>query len=548
MSLAWALYRSPARLQGMFQEGERLPDGIGTLLRVAAGDSSQMDELRAATGARASELREAALFFVKQVCFTGHANHYRVLGLNPAATIDQIKEHHRLLMRLFHPDLEGKTESWDDVYATRINQSYNVLRKAGSRQEYDTTLRVQASRQQSHAAATIHQRRKFSAQSVDAQTSSFSLPPVVLRNMPAFVLGGAALIAFAVVYGMYVNGRENSASWGLASHSQEETISPGPEAAADHLKLNISAGEEVSTKPEPLQSKTPAAVHVAANAVVQKSEPKTAQKPKPVPKVESKAEPKPLPNPEQKAIPRNSKAVVPKPSSQPVLVEVAVQKVQLPAQASMPRAPDVPQKAPIQKRPVIEAPVVGRMLSPVEEVKVARVAPAVVVNTSYVASPTKLEVAKPPIAVVEAPTSSFVKPAPTPGALSPVTPPVTIADLEIEMVLARFIGSYDQGDVGGFMSLCDEQIRTNDNQGKSAVRKDYENLFNTTENRRMRLKDLNWMRDGNIAKGEGTFSVQIQGRGGQFSGHHSGKIRFELVKRDKGLLIKGLFHELDVAK
>ncbi|MDP3483333.1 MAG: DnaJ domain-containing protein, partial [Sulfuricella sp.] len=206
MSLAWACYRDPLRIQGKSQGSTSLPDGLSLLLRIAAGDKSQMETLCAATGASASQLREAAIFFVKQVFFSGDANHYRVLGVDSDASIDQIKEHHRLLMHLFHPDREGTEESWEDVYATRVNQSYNVLRKSESRQQYDAALKITA--QQKSIPLPVRRKHYYASQSQVGKpdSSGIRLPLVVARNLPQFVLGGMAVLAFSVIYLVYLPG------------------------------------------------------------------------------------------------------------------------------------------------------------------------------------------------------------------------------------------------------------------------------------------------------------------------------------------------------
>jgi DnaJ-class molecular chaperone len=54
--------------------------------------------------------------------------------------LEQVKEHHRLLMRVFHPDRENRADDWKDAFATRINLAYTTLRDADERRRYDASL------------------------------------------------------------------------------------------------------------------------------------------------------------------------------------------------------------------------------------------------------------------------------------------------------------------------------------------------------------------------------------------------------------------------
>lgn len=201
VALALALHHSPPRHAELIRGGATLPPSVGVLLRLAGGAPPQEMDPELATLAPPSELRSAALFFIEQVLFQRDADHYRLLGLSQGATPEQVKEHHRLLMRLFHPDRERQTDERKEQFATRANLAYNTLRDADSRARYDDTLKLPPpGRMQTPRYAQVMARHQV------YQPGSFwavRVHPLLMRYLPQWVLAGTALvsvIAVSVVY------------------------------------------------------------------------------------------------------------------------------------------------------------------------------------------------------------------------------------------------------------------------------------------------------------------------------------------------------------
>lgn len=515
MSLAWACYRDPLRIQG----NTSLPDGLSLLLRIAAGDKSQMETLCAATGASASQLREAAIFFVKQVFFSGDANHYRVLGVDSDASIDQIKEHHRLLMHLFHPDREGIEESWEDVYATRVNQSYNVLRKPESRQQYDAALKMAA--QQKSIPLPVRQKRYYS-QVAKSDSAGIRLPLVVARNLPQFVLGGMAVLAFSVIYLVYLPGADVALTQQEEPAVSEKNTGRSEEMLAgadDHLNLPPVAKPDApgvaAQQPDISAHKTPVVEPAVAGNImpalpVAKISPAAPQK-----EVAGRYVAATLPDLQPVKNVRLTDA--PSPSS----------KVE-PALREPPRKPEV--KPAPQDRPVAS---VAETAS-THKIDKASVTGEVLKGAAVAPTPV------PPVVSVPA----KVEPAPA----VPDSSPPAISDWELESLLGRFVASYEQGDLESYVALFDDRARTSDKKGKLAIRKDYETLFSSSQNRQFSLKNIRWTREGESARGEGRFALRIRAQNEQEFKAYSGTVRFELVKLENKLSIKGFFHDLDAAK
>ncbi|WP_294823910.1 J domain-containing protein [uncultured Flavobacterium sp.] len=63
-------------------------------------------------------------------------DHYKILGISPASTPDEIKKAYRLLALKYHPDRNGGTIHSEEVFK-EIAESYQVLGDASSRRSYD---------------------------------------------------------------------------------------------------------------------------------------------------------------------------------------------------------------------------------------------------------------------------------------------------------------------------------------------------------------------------------------------------------------------------
>lgn len=132
-SLALDFYRQPLRHRGWVNAARPLPAGVGDLLESVAADSASLERRAASLGVTPEELRAAGRFFIRQVWLVEGADPYRTLGLAPGASLEQVRDHYRKLMRLHHPDRAGALGEWDAGYAARINRAYRLLRDPGKR-------------------------------------------------------------------------------------------------------------------------------------------------------------------------------------------------------------------------------------------------------------------------------------------------------------------------------------------------------------------------------------------------------------------------------
>ncbi|TXH31488.1 MAG: J domain-containing protein [Burkholderiaceae bacterium] len=248
IALAVAFFREPSRFPELLHGQQRLPAGVTALLQLAA--PSRVNE----AGDAWAEQQQAARFFIKNVLMAHHADHYRVLGVQPQAGMDDIKEHHRLLMRLFHPDRQAVPDEHNDAIAIRINQAYTLVRDPQARASYDLGLAQKQSLKPA-VARYVHL-----PQPLDAPGFWARMPPVVLRHLPQFALGSVALVAVLGVLLVYAT--RTPSGHMVAAHSSAAYM---PEPAAGPPRPaglpNAAAPMRALTEPAPPPAK-PTAVTV----------------------------------------------------------------------------------------------------------------------------------------------------------------------------------------------------------------------------------------------------------------------------------------------
>ncbi|HAS51406.1 MAG TPA: hypothetical protein DCS21_06550 [Gammaproteobacteria bacterium] len=201
VDFALACYRVPLDYQEQLALTAPLPDHMDRLLWLANGSPDALETAVRQTGAHVQELRDAARFCVQQLCFVRGAGYHRVLGVEPGAPLERIKEHHRLLMRLFHPDRSAGRETWTDQYAARVNEAWTAVSRTPTAPD---PIRDESSSWPVASAAPPP------ASGSDAKPWSkpaFDNPGVRFRApaqwLPALVLGGLALAVTVVLGAMY---------------------------------------------------------------------------------------------------------------------------------------------------------------------------------------------------------------------------------------------------------------------------------------------------------------------------------------------------------
>ena len=320
-ALALAFHRTPTQHADLLHGRTPLPAGVGTLLRLAGGSEPDPAILALAP---ADELKAAALFFIEQVLFRRDASHYQVLGLEADATQEQIKEHHRLLMRVFHPDRENRADDWKDAFATRINLAYTTLRDAEERRRYDASLQ-----QPKPPGATLPARRATGHHrpAARARAAVSWLPPFVQRHLPQWVLAGSALVAAGVVGLVYLGNPQPTAVAPTLTASLAESEpaekgvghnTPDAESPPTEIPAPQARPESLARLSAPIESAPPAAAPVLPPIAEEKRVTVAAADPPPL-----RLDPLP-PRPDQAAAPPPAEAAAAAPSPPAVVVPLKI--------------------------------------------------------------------------------------------------------------------------------------------------------------------------------------------------------------------------------
>ncbi|MEH2390394.1 MAG: J domain-containing protein [Nostoc sp.] len=105
------------------------------------------------------------------------SNHYETLKVSPSASLAEIKQAYRRLVKLFHPD--SNQETADNEQIIRINAAYEVLGDNQNRRNYDQQLqddsqKLNSDRLQRTASAQQHyQTRRKTGRDVDEQVEEW---------------------------------------------------------------------------------------------------------------------------------------------------------------------------------------------------------------------------------------------------------------------------------------------------------------------------------------------------------------------------------------
>lgn len=169
---------------------EALPDDVGLLLRLAAGDGDAGKLAAQLTERTVDFNRRAADFFVEQILLAPESDSYRVLGGSQATPPEELRRNMALLVRWLHPDLERSGER--SIFVKRVTAAWEDLKTPERRMAYDAARAEAASVKATLASSQGGRRRKSASNGLQRMDHLLAPPGVrgLWPRMLAFMSNG----------------------------------------------------------------------------------------------------------------------------------------------------------------------------------------------------------------------------------------------------------------------------------------------------------------------------------------------------------------------
>lgn len=524
LELVLACYRKPLTYQNRLAPSAPLPAGMDQVLWLANGSPEILEVASRQTGARAEELREAARFVLQQWCFIRSANHYRTLGLEPEATPEQIKEHHRLLIRLFHPDRGASRANWTDQYASRVNEAWTVLSRPSARADYDVRLRQSPEQNLVPTAASTSpkQNGRTRKRRTHRPHSRFTR---LRRWWAGLALSGLALAAALLVGGVHLLGPPAAPTLTAFSGPKVESESPvsspdDPAVAepADHSAIAMLLATPDWQALERREQQTRQRVAQARETQVRLE---------PAGQNRRMADEVLLERLRAERIQAEERLRAEHAQSEQVWAErltaeqarlerlrieqARIEQAQVERVASDLRRREALQAEQAQAEPVAAAARTERM--PREQRRTESNRP-----------PERITVAIPEKA---------------PGAADAGE----LTMRELEDLINRYSSAYQRGDLTRLMALFAPGARGKGGTSRAGIQLDYEALFSTHLVRRMELSDVRWQRHGSTASATARYALWLRQRSNGDQIQLTGAIRFTAIRQEGRILLEAIDYE-----
>ncbi len=200
----------PSRLIEALSHGDPIPDTsaicpemkdlVAFLAEISKGERSeflpQLTRVAQHRGIPLQEIASRAGFLLACLDMPGDDDAYRILGVTPSATPQEIRNAWVARLSLYHPDRHPANGDWFTRQAARLNEAYHTLKDPARRQAYDERRRQALERLRHGPNSPAHIAR---------------LPriPLVLsgpmrRRLPTVLTGGAVVSAGLIVLFLFL--------------------------------------------------------------------------------------------------------------------------------------------------------------------------------------------------------------------------------------------------------------------------------------------------------------------------------------------------------
>ncbi|MDS4058814.1 MAG: DnaJ domain-containing protein [Candidatus Contendobacter sp.] len=546
IDLVLACYRRPLDYQDRFSLAAPLPEDMDRLLWLATGSPEAIEAGIRRTGAKPEELRDAARFCVQQWCLVRGADPYRVLGVEPGASPRQIKEHHRLLMRLFHPDRAGGCETWTDHYASRINEAWAML-----------------SRLPDHAALDGQSPRYVSTQDIVRPTAERAVDragPLSSRHQPRrrlrkrrwrsrlLVWGGLTLAAMMALIGFYVDhfwvghggfrpaaviGSDPPSGTAMVPKPIAVAADPGalgpflvtPDWQGLERRERQAQQQGIQLQEQRAQWESTRQQQIAAEeALLESMRAERARLEEQVRIEQARVE---QARAERLAVEQQRSARVEQARTERELTE----RLRLEAlQADQAKTERLAEESRVERqRPErLKAERARAEQAKSEQIKVERAQAERQRLEELKAEQAQAEQVRLEVAVDRAPATLVT--------VAMVSEERDLTVDELESLMSRYTQAYQRGDLSSVMALFATGAR-------GRIQGDYATLFTTYYVRGLWLRDLHWLYRGSSASGSGHYELKLRRRDNGELSQVEGSIRFTVRKRNSQILIESIEYD-----
>lgn len=488
LDLALALHAQPQRVDAA--RARALPAGVTEVLRIALAHDATLTAAVAATGLPSQQLSDAARFFVEQQILARECQNdpWRTLGVATGADIAEIRDHHRLLVRLVHPD---RSDEWASAFADRVNKAWRQLRDESGRAQALTTVadtdaefgqRLDVRTPPSNPVDAWAVRPPAAVpRPTTAQITTTALPHVRGRSSTVPALAAvAAVVAGGIGLGFWL---------GVNQH-QPLVVTTTPIA----METPATGDDIVAVEAPPITRPTQQSDLPEVNAVGTMP-------------IALKAT----------SIPMPGRFTGPDPRSAPVAARPE------PVVAPTPHSPHIARNAPAPPVVASRAPKpLHAPMSPQTNASADASAPASAATAGDHRPTTGA-------------TASVVTPDPRPTITQPASVVATVnsksdapTPADAQALLDVYVRRYAEGDLGGMLGLFARDVHAEDRR-IAAIAQQYSRLFAATSDRVIALRDLQWQQDGSRVVGAAQYETRYRPRNKLRYETTSGRIEFEVV-------------------
>jgi len=116
---------------------------------------------------------------------------------------------------------------------------------------------------------------------------------------------------------------------------------------------------------------------------------------------------------------------------------------------------------------------------------------------------------------------------------------------ELSDITYKFIDAYESGDVEKFSSLFTRNAISNQQNGRSGIKSQYEKIFASTTERQMFIHDLKWTFRKNMAVGKGTLELVVISKNETDVLTHKSRVQLVAERQKDQILIKRFYYLTD---